>query len=303
MDSEALKTFVAIHRTGGVSAAAAALHRSQPAISRRLALLEAGLGTPLFERVAGGTVLSQAGAVLLPYAERVLAQLKDADDALAAVRRGEAGAVSLAAVGTLAGPELTSVLRRFADAFPKAELALQTATSAGVSELVRRGEATIGLRYFADPVGDLVGHPLPPERQAVVCAGDHPLAGRRVRALAELAGETWLAFPRDYERREAASETLFAQFLVRGVPEIAWTAVDSLSAQKRLIEAGFGLALLQLSAAAEERAAGTLAVIDVADLDVSIPVFAVVRRGGYLNAAAQGLLTLLRDAAGPPSRN
>jgi DNA-binding transcriptional LysR family regulator len=96
---------------------------------------------------------------------------------------------------------------------------------------------------------------------------------------------------------------LFAQFLVRGVPEIAWTAVDSLSAQKRLIEAGFGLALLQLSAAAEERALGSLAVIDVADLDVSIPIFAVVRRGGYLNAAAQGLLTLLRDAAGPPSRN
>ena len=71
LDSEALHTFVTIHRAGGFSVAARRLHRSQPAISRRIALLEEELGAPLFERVAGGVVLSQAGQVLLPYAERV----------------------------------------------------------------------------------------------------------------------------------------------------------------------------------------------------------------------------------------
>ena len=61
MDSDALDTFLTVHRKGGVSNAARALHRSQPAISRRIALLERELGVPLFERVAGRTRLSDAG--------------------------------------------------------------------------------------------------------------------------------------------------------------------------------------------------------------------------------------------------
>ena len=77
MDSEGLHTFLTIHRAGGFSLAAERLGRSQPAISRRIALLEAEVGAPLFERAAGGIVLSQAGRVLLPHAERVAAALKD----------------------------------------------------------------------------------------------------------------------------------------------------------------------------------------------------------------------------------
>src|SRR5438874_10544794 len=126
MDSDALLTFLAIHRSGGFSSAAERLGRSQPAISRRIALLEDELGAPLFERIASGVALSQAGQVLLPHAERVLAALKDASEALAALRAGHSGPVSLAAVGTLAGTNLTRVLKRFSARFPDAELSLRT---------------------------------------------------------------------------------------------------------------------------------------------------------------------------------
>ena len=78
--------------------------------------------------------------------------------------------------------------------------------------------------------------------------------------------------------------------LARGVAEIAFTAVDSLTAQKRLVEAGFGLALTPVSAVAEERAAGALAVIAVEDLAVSNPVSLITRRGGYVSPAARALI-------------
>ena len=61
MDSDALGTFLAVHRRGGISNAAKFLHRSQPAISRRIALLEQELGVPLFERVAGRTLSGHLG--------------------------------------------------------------------------------------------------------------------------------------------------------------------------------------------------------------------------------------------------
>jgi DNA-binding transcriptional LysR family regulator len=295
LDSEALETFVTIHRAGGFSAAAQRLHRSQPAISRRIAVLEAKLGAPLFERVAGGIVLSQTGQVLLPYAERVLAALKDASDALDAVRSRNAGPVSMAAVGTLAGTGLSAVLERFAALFPDARLSLQTATSTGVSERVRRGEVSIGLRYFDDPSPDLVCLGLRPERLRVVCGCGHRLAGKRVRSLRELKAEPWLAFPDPFDRREASAASLFIQFQIRGVPEIQWTPVDSLTAQKRLVEAGFGIALLPESSISEERVRKTLATISVRDLDIANPVTAIVRKDGYLSAAARKLLELLKS--------
>lgn len=75
--------------------------------------------------------------------------------------------------------------------------------------------------------------------------------------------------------------------------EFRWTPVDSLTAQKRLVEAGFGLALLPESSIREERASGSLATIDVADLRACNPVFAIARKGGYLSPAARDLLALI----------
>ncbi len=301
MDSEALSTFVAVHRAGGFSAAADLLHRSQPAISRRIALLEAELRAPVFERVAGGVALSPMGQALLPRAERVLAALQDAAEVVGELRSGHAGPVAIAAVGTLAGGALTGVLRRFAAEFPRVELSLRTATSDQVSDHVRRGEVTIGLRYYDDPGADLVCRALPPERMTVICGPDHPLAGRTVASLRDLKDERWLAFPRPDDRGEVSAGKIFAEFLVRDVARIDWTAIDSLTAQKRLAEAGFGIALLPDSAVAEERAGGSLAAIGVADLDALTPVSAVVRRDGYLSPAALALLAWLEGGDPAPA--
>src|SRR5690349_22591493 len=96
MDSDALNTFLVVHRRGGISNAAKFLHRSQPAISRRIALLEQELGVPLFERVAGRTRLSDAGRVLIPHAERAVAAAEDAGQAIRALTTRASGPVSLA---------------------------------------------------------------------------------------------------------------------------------------------------------------------------------------------------------------
>jgi DNA-binding transcriptional LysR family regulator len=293
MDSEGLKTFLAVHRAGGFSHAAEVLRRTQPAISRRIAVLEEQIGAPLFERAAAGVVLSQAGQALLPHAERVAAALQDATQALAALKSG-AGPVSVAVVGTLASTGLTGALKGFAAEFPGVDLSLRTATSIEVSDLVRRGEATLGLRYLVDPSPDLVCEPIGAERLMVVAAPDHPLAGRRTANLVDLKDEPWLAFPEVDRRVEPSARNAFAQFLLRGVDHVRWTPVDSLTAQKRLVEAGFGLALMSASAIGEEQATGSLAVIEVDDLDAATPICLVVRRGGYLSPAASHLCDRLR---------
>jgi DNA-binding transcriptional LysR family regulator len=161
---------------------------------------------------------------------------------------------------------------------------------------VRAGDADIGLRYFDDASPDLVSEMLAPETLVVACARTHAMAGKSVRSLTALRGETWFAFPLNPTRREAAAMHIHAQFLVRSVGELHWTAVDSLTAQKRLVEAGFGLALLPASSIKEELAAKALATIRVGDLKAVNPVALLVRRGGYLNAVSQRLLEMLRKS-------
>jgi DNA-binding transcriptional LysR family regulator len=283
-----------VHHRGGISNAAKALHRTQPAISRRIALLEQELGMPLFERVAGRTVLSDAGRVMVPYAERAVAATQDAEHAVRALARPDSGPVALAVVGTLAGGQLSEIMKRFARDHPDVNLTLRTATSAEVSDLIRRGEATIGLRYDRDPSRDLDCEVLFAERLQVVCAPDHPRAGRRVKKLADLRGERWIAFPVVPGRREISASHVFALFQTHGLGDVAWTPVDSLTAQKRLVEAGLGIALLSQSNAAEELKSGALRSIGVGDLTARHDVVAVTRRGGFLSAASRRLLDLVR---------
>lgn len=294
MDSDALNTFLTVHRRGGISSAAKVLHRSQPAISRRIALLEQELGMPLFERIAGRTMLSDAGRVMVPYAERAVAAAQDAENAVRALAQPNSGPVALAVVGTLAGGRLSAILKRFATEHPGVDLSLRTATSAEISGLIRRGEATIGLRFDRDGSRDLDCELLFAEPLQVVCAPDHRCAGRRVARLADLRGERWIAFPEVPERREIAASHILALFQTRGLGDVVWTPVDSLTAQKRLIEAGFGIALLSQINAAEELGSSALSTIGVGDLDASHDVVTVTRRGGFLSAASRRLLEIIR---------
>jgi DNA-binding transcriptional LysR family regulator len=95
-------------------------------------------------------------------------------------------------------------------------------------------------------------------------------------------------------RREITASHVFALFQTHGLGEIDWTPVDSLTAQKRLVEAGLGIALLSESNAAEELRYGTIAAIDVRDLKASHDVVTVTRRGGFLSAAARRLMEIVR---------
>ncbi|HEY0818256.1 MAG TPA: LysR family transcriptional regulator [Rhizobacter sp.] len=290
MDSDALATFLAVHRRGGVSAAADELSRTQSAISRRLALLEREVGAPLFERIGRGLVLSEVGAALLPHAERVSAAIGDARAAAEAARSGAGGTVQMVTVGTLANTTLAAALQRAQSRHPGLDLRLQTATSAEVSAQVRSGAASIGLRYFDDTGAGLERHVLYSERLVVVCATSHPLAGKRVKTLEQLATQRWLAFPSPERRSEAFATTVFAQFATRGIDRLDWLAIDSLTAQKRMVQAGFGMALLQESAVDDELKARELAPVTVGDLDVSVPVVLITRDGGYLGGGAQAVL-------------
>jgi DNA-binding transcriptional LysR family regulator len=296
MDLDEIRAFVTIARERSFSGAAGTLGRSQPAISRRIELLESELGAKLFERLRAGAMLTDAGSALLPYAEAMLANAKDGAASVRDVQAGDTGTISFALVGTLANARLTDVLRAFTRRFPKVRLVLQTATSREVGELVRRGDATLGLRYLGDDNPDLMSQTIAQEALVVVACAGHRLANGRKHEPRALAGERWVAFP-SRRSRESMVDFLERRLVAAGIENHEIVPIDSLSAQKRLVEAGFGIALLAESGIEEELRLGTLSAIKVPALKAAIPVSIVHRRDGYLGAAARALLATIAGGA------
>lgn len=293
MDFDEIQTFVAIAELGGFTRAGARLHRSQPAISRRLGLLEQKLGAPLFERIRGRARLTEAGRAFLPHAEGALAALKDGREAVRDLQGGLRGTVSLALVGTLADTQIVDALRRFGRRAGDVRLELRTASSSEVTDLVRRGEATLGLRYFSAERPDLASHAAGGEAMLVIAAAGHPLAGRRVRDARALAAERWIGFPPSPGERDSSGHVLARQLARTGLHGADVTLIDSLTAQKRLAQAGFGLALVPESSVRDELRQGALIALDVPALRTTIPVTAIHRKAGYLSPAAKSLLAAL----------
>jgi DNA-binding transcriptional LysR family regulator len=288
-----IQAFVSIARLGGVTRAAGRLHRSQPAITRRIKLLESQLGAPLLERGRDGVTLTEAGVAFLPYAEAVLAALKDGAEAVRALHEEGSGMVSLALVGTLAATMLVDQLKRFALTHKNVRLELRTANSQEVGDLVRRGEVSFGLRYFSDPSPELISREISQEKMVVACAPEHRWAGRHLRDLRQLRDDYWVAFPVDRNRRDSFAHLVDHQLTMAHLDGAKILEIDSLTAQKRLVEAGFGIALLPESGIQEELRLGTLKVIDAPGLRTAVPVFAICRKKGYFSAASRALLSLI----------
>ena len=294
MDIDEIQTFLTVAELGSFTRAAQRLHRSQPAISRRLELLEHDLGAPLFERLRSRARLTEAGRVLLPHAEAALASLRDGHDAVRGLQTGIEGTISLALVGTLADTNIVHTLRRFAVQSRHVRVQLRTASSREVTDLVRSGEATLGLRYNTSDRPDLNSLPAGNEAMLVVAAPGHRLAGRRVRQARLLAGERWLGFPPTPGERDSG-HALARQLIRAGLDGADVTLIDSLTAQKRLAQAGFGLALVPESSVRDELRQGMLVALDIPSMCTTIPITAIHRRNGYLSSAAKALLRLLTE--------
>ena len=253
----------------------------------------------MFERLRGRARLTEAGRVFLPHAEAALASLRDGHDAVRGLQAGTEGVISLALVGTLADTHIVDALRQFAKRAKDVRLELQTASSREVTDLVRRGDATLGLRYYAGDRPELVSLDAGSEAMLVVAAPGHRLAGRRVRQAHLLAGERWVGFPPTSGERDSG-QTLARQLVRAGLNGADVTLIDSLTAQKRLAQAGFGLALVPESSVRDELRQGALVALDIPAMQTTIPITAIHRRNGYLSPAARRLLALLTSGTLQP---
>ena len=148
LDLSSLRSFVLAADLGGFARAAAALHRTPGAISLQMKALEECIGRPLFVKAGRSQVLSEAGALLLEHARRML-QLND--DTLAALDGlGVDGSVRFGMPQDFADTWLPLALARFARAHPAVRIELRVDRNDSLASAVERGQLDLSLAFDLD---------------------------------------------------------------------------------------------------------------------------------------------------------
>jgi DNA-binding transcriptional LysR family regulator len=145
MTLQQLQYFLASIQHGSFSSAAESLHLAQPSLSEQIRRLEAELGSPLFARGGRGLELTEAGRLLRPHAERVIAAADEAAASVREVAKLEGGQLSFGTFGNAPYYLLSDLVQDFRSRHPKVRIRLTGLNSSTVAEAVREGRLEAGL--------------------------------------------------------------------------------------------------------------------------------------------------------------
>nr|ACY24697.1 LysR family transcriptional regulator [uncultured organism] len=201
MELRHLRYFVAVAEELHFGRAAELLGISQPPLSQQIQALEQELGVRLFERSNRHVALTDAGRLFLEETRQTLAQVSKSVDV---VRRAEQGEIGELQIGFTASAPFVSIIPRavfaFRQAFPAVHLNLQEMTSRQVSQALLEKKLQIGMIRPLELPAELDAVELLSEPLVALLHAGHPLAGEQDcgLALAELADEPFVFFPRSY---------------------------------------------------------------------------------------------------------
>lgn len=250
IDLDSLEIFRSVAREGGVTRAAARLHRVQSNVTTRIKQLEERLGVALFRRQGRSLVLSAEGEGLLVHAERLL---RLADEAESELKAGPArGPFRLGSLESTAGSRLPAILSRYHRQHPAVVIELSTGTTGALLQRVLdyRIEAAFVSEPFTAPA--LNSRPVFDEELVLITAKGHPPVTRA----ADLGRSTILAFAQGCSYRKRLEDWFgSADLLPERVLEFA-----SYPAIIACVAAGTGCAVAPRSALESLRAAGDVAM-------------------------------------------
>lgn len=249
LDLDHVEAFLAVADHGTVTAAAKALHMTQPAVSRTLKLLEESLGVSLFDRSGRALALNAAGRALVPRARAMIDEAVALRRDLVKVGQRRYHDVRIGAVDSVATFLLPESLAGLRERYPELEVKLY---SARTTELLRRlADGLLDLAIVAFSGEPPVERTIPIGRYDLVF---HGLA-ERFPGLAEVTDEAALhAFPLIQLESHRGQPSLVDPGREHGPGTFA--IVSSLASVKALVLAGFGVGALldfMLSTAERER--------------------------------------------------
>lgn len=190
LDWNLLKTFNDIVQAKGISRAADATSRKQPALSLALRRLELRLGAQLCKRGASGFELTSEGIAVAEACSQAMDLVRDLPDLIAQASGNVSGRLRLQLISNLVNPALDEAISSFHTNFPRVEIIVTVVPWAQVINALLRDEIDIGVGPSRTMRSELKYQLLFSEVHRAYCSPKHPLFGKDIddpRELGEYA--------------------------------------------------------------------------------------------------------------------
>jgi DNA-binding transcriptional LysR family regulator len=202
MDLKRLRTFVTVAEHGTVTGAATTLHITQPALSRQLQSLQAEFGIPLFEQIGRRLQLTTQGSELLQASRALLAQADTLLEHARSLSDGNTGELRIGATSHMIANVFPSLLRRFAEKYPRVRVTTVEAGGIDQWELLRRGDLHAAVAVLEGREAEFIVHPLPLVSILVAYSPRTRLSRKSIVEVRDLAGTPLLLLKAGFGTRK-----------------------------------------------------------------------------------------------------
>ncbi len=292
MNLHALEIFRAVGHLKNVSRAAESLMISQPAVSKQLSQLERSLGRKLLERSSRGVTLTDAGEVLVGYADRIFALAHDAEMNMRQFDPLRTGKVSIGITPSLGTYILPKVIVYLRQRYPGVQIRSEMQSAERLKSLLEDRVLDVALSPVDISSKQMQREITCMEDMLPVVSARHRFASKRHVTTAEFLTEPMIAREPSSHARSLV-ETALAGRGLRVEPAMTFASTEAV---KQAVAAGLGVGWLSRIAIEHELAAKRLAIAAIRSLHFRRPVYHVRPRSGPVNKLVPALITVFRHA-------
>ena len=279
MDFTLLRSLLAVADIGTITGAAERLSVTQPALSRRIHLLEQHLGATLLSRGRRGVTLTPMGEMVLPEARILVERYDNLRAEVAAHSRLEGGTVRIGGGATAVSFVLPGAIAAYQLDHPKVRFEVKEAGSREITEHVIDGRLELGVVTLPVTQREVDKRRLVEDQIVLICARDHPLTRTRNIDIARLAGLGLVGFEAGSAIRQLIDNALRSA----GVEMNVVMELRSIPGIVRMVMTTGNMAFVSQMGVESESGVSAL---QVRGLNIRRELAVITRRGTELSPAA-----------------
>ncbi|MBL4763574.1 MAG: HTH-type transcriptional regulator CysB [Gammaproteobacteria bacterium] len=290
MKLQQLKYVREIARRGlSVSAAANALHASQPGVSNQVQQLEEELGLQIFARHGKRlTALTPIGQSVVEMADRILMDVENIRQLAADSKDEQSGTLSIGTTHTQARYALPKAIKQFSQQYPNVHLNMVQGTPTEIAEMAATGKVDIAIATEGlDKFESLAILPCYDWNRSIIVPPGHPLLKEKTLSLEAIAKYPLLTYVMGFTGREQQDQAFIDQQLE---PNVIFTATDA-DVIKTYVDLELGVGIIA-SMAFDEHKDSPLKSLDASHLFKPSTTHLGIRRGSYLRAYSYAFIEL-----------
>ncbi|MFD1989609.1 selenium metabolism-associated LysR family transcriptional regulator [Paenibacillus nicotianae] len=289
-----LHIFYTVAERGSFSAAAQALHMTQPAVTMQVQSLEDHFGTKLFNRTTKRIELSEAGHALMPFASQGIHLMRETDAVMSRFTDTLAGRLVLGASNTIGEYVLPRLLGPLGQQYPHMKVMLKVMNTTQILDEISRNQLDFGLIEAPVDHPDMTIKPVMQDELKLIVPGNHPLADQEMVQLTDL-----LKYPFVLREKGSGTRQVMEEELIRHQVDLSHIQtvmeLGSTGAVKSAVEAGLGITILSPSSVKHEVTLGLLKVLTIENVSFQRQFYSIHLKSTLLTIPAVTFLQFVQE--------